>query len=1416
MFMKQLFLFLAFSSALFVFGQMEVNVRIAPAQTALKAVFQQNQLQLLPEGSIQHPARASQAWMNKVSYIEPLIQSGPSSRSSLGDWFTLTLSQDEFAAMQASGLFTEIIPNRTYQLDALTYTPNDDSLNKQWQHRFIQSFRAWDITRGNPNVKVGVIDTGLDFDHPEFDGQTWINTAEDANGNGTYEPWPSNEVRNGLSGDFDNIDGDNNGFVDDVVGFDFVDQPRSPFGGDYLFEDPYPQDDNIHGTAVSGVIHAKADNNIGIAGIAPDCKLVVLRAFAATGGGEDDDISRAIIYAADNGVDVLNLSFGDNYPSQMMHEAIKYAYQRGVVLVSSAGNGSGDNLHYPSNYDEVISVSASTYNPTNDFESLWPLSSYGLTVDLCAPGADILTTSILDTSSRGIQRYFRTQGTSFAAPMVAAAAALIISEKGKLSPQQIRGILTSTTDDISDEGWDHFTGAGRLNLFKALRSVGSSRVQITSPGNDSGSALDQVAIKGAVLDPEFLAYHIEYQAGTEGEGEWVSILADQRRQILDDTLTVWRLDTLPEGEYTLRIRLEKTNGFTAEDRIRFIRDLSPAEIDLSYHGTCWDNEERKYLAIFRSSDQGNNRIFYRQKGSLNWLSKNFDAQRRTGAFLLDRNELGQGDYEFYIENENYAGLIGRSDTIGFSFSPVFIPQYGYNEKSYALPAGYYLPKTYDLDGDLQPEVVMSQYDERLSFGQLNSFEFRGGIFVKADSVNFRSILIPRDLEDVDQDGTYELLATANDSSFLLTQEEFGRLPSRQIFSDEGQGRFAGRLANTDLDPQLEIITKDEKDYYVLDGNDYSQESLLEDNSGGYFLGIAPRIMVEDLDKDGTNEIIFGDFDGDILIYEFNGSSYERTFLDTTELTRSGNMLTVGDFDGDRVLDFFVATYPDFNENQDKENNQPYMVLRIFSVVNNDRYEVVWQDAIYDVDTERFNAATAGNLDNDFADELVIGSAPRNYVLDYQGGTYVMDWFYYGAQGTHHMIHDFDGNGIGELGMGLGDSTFFFEKKLTNPGPAPVEQLDGIVLGPSGVELNWSASPGASAYEVWRVKDPFNNDIAEVRENFVGTSLIDNDLEEGTLYLYVLKATNGSQKSGFGAVQFLLPHPRPKLDSAKAISENQLEVFFSENVIAREQDKSKFLLNENTQANAILQKAVNSNSLILSFARPFEEGTHEVRVDSSFMDSEKAFLQVGSDQTTFEYAADTSSCLILKNWEIVGDKEAVLYFSSSLDSEIGLDTANYTIQPYGFIKSISWADDKQQAIRVSVGDVRLGALGYAVSITADVCTPLGLCTCGEGNTATFSAFKEDLSEVFVYPNPYTQNEYVDGVRFAHLTKQATIEVFTLSGRFVKRMEENDGDGGLEWDLRDNTGKKVKPGVYLYKVSSKQEGVESILKKFTVVE
>lgn len=1408
-------------------AQVEVNVKLKANNNALNSYFEAKsdpQISLRPSATLLNDF----PFVGKISETQSLRTAPGAIAPSLAGLFTLRLnSANEGAALaelQQSGAFEWVELNHTVSLHAIEADPpNDDSINIQWYHSYVKTFESWEITRGDNAVKIGVIDTGLDFEHPEFEGQVAINAGEDLNNNGTYEPWPSSESRDGVFGDFDGIDSDGNGYTDDVVGYDFTDQPRSPFGGDFINDDPHPADDNRHGTLVAGVIHAKDNNELGGAGLAPDTRLVVLRAFSASGQGEDDDIARAIIYATDNDVKILNLSFGDIYPSRMMHEAIKYAYSRGVIMIGSAGNGTGDELHYPSGFNEVISVSASTYDPSSDGrEFLWPLSSYGVTVDLCAPGAGILTPTIIDTSSTGeITQYQRVQGTSFAAPMVASAAALLLSERPGLTPQQARGILVSSADDISSPGWDHFTGAGRLNILKALQTVGASLVQITSPVNDRGTAADSIFIIGTVLDPQFSSWSLEFQPGLEGDEEWISLLEGERRQTKEDTLYLWNLDTLPEGDYTLRLRVERTNGFPVEDRIRFVRETTPPNIEVTLSKPVWDNEKRKFLILYRDDDQGQHILNFRKKGSSDpYLQLAFDRITRNGEFLLDNLLLTNSEYEYFIEATNLAGMKGMTGVKTFKFEADFVNRSGFRLLDYTLPMGRFLEDTYDFNKNGFKDVVMNEYNEQLAFGKTMFYEFDGFEFQKRDSISFRDVTIPKDVADTDGDGLLELLCSALDSAYVLEQGASDLFPKERIYENLGNSYFAARWADIDDDDKLELLMKDFAHYYVFEGEgeDYILADSLKDFSGNYQGSIAPRLLVGDFDNDDVTETIFGDFDGDFLAFEptFNGR-YQPVFIDTTGLIKSGSYLCQGDFDGDGVDDFFVATHTSELRNTDFEYDTRYWRLRIFSYKRDNEFEVIWEDYLYDIDIDRFNGATAGNIDQDEADELIFSTYPRTYIIDFDSSTQTlgMKWFLYGALATHHLIEDFNGNGVNEFALGRGDTTFFWEIDFDYTGPGIITSLDGIVLGPDKILLNWPAAQGATSYELFQIhvdsaRGPLFTNINATR------TLATQDMIVNEPYRFFVRSSDGSQESPFGNQVIRIPHENNQLDSIEVINERQIALRFSWPVTDRPRDIPFFVLNGEHSPSAITKTGDVGNRLILSFEEPFETGMNALIIDSLFLDADFGIFDPNSPVFTFEYEPVEEDFLYLTNWSVMADQEAKLEFNYELGAS-ALDPANYSVFPFGQVIGVSYADGNQQAVLVQVDQVTLGSLGYPVSIVVapEVCAVNSTCIrADEGNTATFSSFQEDLSKVYVYPNPVRPTPLFEGLRFANLTQTATIRILNASGRIITEIKETDGDGGLTWNMQDFRGERIPPGVYLYFVTN-SEGKE-FMGKFSVIE
>lgn len=280
------------------------------------------------------------------------------------------------------------------------FFPNDPLFSThQWGPQKIKAPGAWDLTKGSSDVTIAVVDSGVQDDHPDLEGRV-------------------------------------------IKGYDFVEN------------DWDPQDEYGHGTHIAGIAAATTNNGIGIAGIAPHSKILSIRIFKdETEDGYTSYFAQGIIHAADQGADVITCSFGINKPSPILEAAVLYAWEKGAVVIGSAGNNPTSKPRYPAAYKPAISV-ANTNSKDEKAES----SNYGKWVDIAAPGTDIISTII------GSQ-YYEVSGTSMSVPHVAGVAALLASEG--YNNKEIRRIILKTADDIPGTGtlWS----SGRLNAERAIR-----------------------------------------------------------------------------------------------------------------------------------------------------------------------------------------------------------------------------------------------------------------------------------------------------------------------------------------------------------------------------------------------------------------------------------------------------------------------------------------------------------------------------------------------------------------------------------------------------------------------------------------------------------------------------------------------------------------------------------------------------------------------------------------------------------------------------------------------------------------------------------------------------------------------------------------------------------------------------------
>ncbi|MBD3390593.1 MAG: S8 family serine peptidase [Chitinivibrionales bacterium] len=381
---------------------------------------------------------------------------------------TVSPARDPRALVKAyseSGHFEYAELNRRcapHALAADTIRPNDYNFFAQWQmfndggNNFegrdifeddadIDMTEAWAYAQGDSAVIVAIIDSGCKRNHPELAGRFWTNPGE----------IPDN-----------NIDDDGNGYIDDMVGWDFVD------------DDNDPEDTLGHGTAVAGFLACNANNEIGFAGVDWNCRLMALKVVTAdtlqNEGATFAAMYEAIIYAADNGAHVINMSLGNPVRSRTVEDAIDYAVARNVTIVVSAGNDNDTPISFPARYSKVIAVGSTDPDDTRTISFLHKSedsgSNYGDALDIVAPGNFVYFIQHDNDSAYNAA----SGGTSYSAPLVAGVASLLVAQDSSRTPGEIQDIIEGSADDqIGDpaedtEGWDPYYGHGRLNAFGAV------------------------------------------------------------------------------------------------------------------------------------------------------------------------------------------------------------------------------------------------------------------------------------------------------------------------------------------------------------------------------------------------------------------------------------------------------------------------------------------------------------------------------------------------------------------------------------------------------------------------------------------------------------------------------------------------------------------------------------------------------------------------------------------------------------------------------------------------------------------------------------------------------------------------------------------------------------------------------------
>ncbi len=389
--------------------------------------------------------------------------------------------------------------------------PSDTHYSKQWYLQKIKATQSWDKVRESPQITIAIIDSGVQINHPDLVDNIWRNIDEAPN---------------------NNIDDDKNGFVDDVNGWDFINNVPDPSP---KFQEGYVEAGILHGTIIAGIAAASGNNAVGISGVTWRAKIMPLKVLNDKGEGHTDKVVKAIDYAIYNGANIINLSFVGFGKSTDLENAIKRAHDAGIIIVAAAGNEQSEGEGYyldntpmypvchdgPQGENWVIGVAATD---TLDQKTLF--SSFGFKcVDIAAPGVSIFSTSVYSPTQKTESRLFNKNyegywaGTSMAVPMVSGAIALIESANPSLNKKEVIDILLDSSDNINRLNPKYLgrLGRGRINVDaavnKALESLKKIETRIiTSPKTNHLSIVKQTDLNGNEKN-QFLAYDDNFLGG---------------------------------------------------------------------------------------------------------------------------------------------------------------------------------------------------------------------------------------------------------------------------------------------------------------------------------------------------------------------------------------------------------------------------------------------------------------------------------------------------------------------------------------------------------------------------------------------------------------------------------------------------------------------------------------------------------------------------------------------------------------------------------------------------------------------------------------------------------------------------------------------------------------------------------------
>ncbi|MEW6517148.1 MAG: S8 family serine peptidase [candidate division FCPU426 bacterium] len=862
-------------------------------------------------------------------------------------------------------------PNYLFQLDIV---PNDPNYGQQWAHPQMQSEAGWDLEQGNTGVVIAVVDTGVDWNHPDLAGNLWTNPAESG--------------ANSING----VDDDSNGYIDDVRGWDFVYYAVTVTayapGEDYEVPDNDPMDFQGHGTMMAGVAAAVGNNSAGIAGTSWRCKIMPLRVGVACTYSVyiiSEWIASAIYYAGRNGAQVINLSLGDNNWPGAVKDAVDFAYSQGAVIVASAGNHDSGNPYYPAAYQPyVIGVAATD---SSDQRSIWgvpqpPLnqgnaSNYGTWVSVAAPGSNIAATAFDDTYAAG------GNGTSFSCAYVSGLAALVRSRRPQFSNAEVGKVIYSTTDrPVSDK----YIGTGRVNVLSALQLSAVPVAEITSPPHEQTVAID-IQVTGSAGGANFSSYTLEYGERLYPTA-WVTIQTSGT-PVTNGTLGTWSVGGLTDNlPYMLRLRTTDASGnVSISEKLVYLQKSVQTGWPRTISGLVWsdgvalgdaDNNGDQEIAVTTRRNLGGPNWAYdvhlfHHDGSeaLGWPRSTLNRTWLSAPTVADL--VGSGDQQIIVGGYNW-GFPNCTTTFHvFDQAGNYLP--GWPQSVVLAGNGYgsHTPSVGDVDNDGNQEIVFtSETDSSGTSITAAIFVYRYNGTLLSGWPQYFYLNFPTGMGTVQNQASHACLVDLDNDNDLEIVVGLGYYNNSRLYAFHHNGAVVSGWP---------VILAD---------------------------GYTPHPVAGDIDNDGAMEIVAANENGWLCAFEANGTAISG--WPVTIGTDSLAPATLADLDNDNDLEIVVH-----GQGQDNE----------YAYHHNGTAVSGWPINLPDMaGGSVWPGPVSGDVSGDGLPDIVQVSADENTVYAWSGnGVSLSGWPRIVPQGSSlsPALWDLEADGVTDLVLAYNDT-----------------------------------------------------------------------------------------------------------------------------------------------------------------------------------------------------------------------------------------------------------------------------------------------------------------------------------------------------------------------------------------------------------